>query len=257
VADDLELEAEDHRAQMRTDAVTPIAAETADFADTSINLAELDVAPDALSGFDAPITEPLSLDSHTEPQAADEADAPPADHEQVKVIGNLRIGIPLFNIFLNEADEQSRRLGIELAEWAHDLSQPVTDAAIALSHSLAGNSATVGFADLSYLARLLEHLYDAVGCEEVPSGFAQRSDRWVPPLSSGVSRCATSVLMRRRWVLSPPMSTLFERSSAMTRDGEAPPSAADCCAKKVFTKPGTYSYTCEMHPFMSGKIVVD
>jgi len=27
--------------------------------------------------------------------------------------------------------------------------------------------------------------------------------------------------------------------------------------KKVFTKPGTYSYTCEMHPFMSGKIVVD
>jgi plastocyanin len=27
--------------------------------------------------------------------------------------------------------------------------------------------------------------------------------------------------------------------------------------KKVFTKPGTYSYTCEMHPFMTGKIVVD
>ena len=27
--------------------------------------------------------------------------------------------------------------------------------------------------------------------------------------------------------------------------------------KKRFTKPGTYSYTCEMHPFMSGKIVVE
>jgi plastocyanin len=26
--------------------------------------------------------------------------------------------------------------------------------------------------------------------------------------------------------------------------------------RKVFTKPGTFSYTCEMHPFMSGKIVV-
>ena len=41
-----------------------------------------------------------------------------ADDEQVKVIGPLRISIPLFNIYLNEADELSRRLGTELAEWA-------------------------------------------------------------------------------------------------------------------------------------------
>ena len=34
---------------------------------------------------------------------------------------------------------------------------PVADHAVALAHSLAGNSATVGFADLSHLARLLEH----------------------------------------------------------------------------------------------------
>jgi plastocyanin len=27
--------------------------------------------------------------------------------------------------------------------------------------------------------------------------------------------------------------------------------------KKQFTKPGTYSYTCEMHPFMTGKVVVE
>jgi plastocyanin len=27
--------------------------------------------------------------------------------------------------------------------------------------------------------------------------------------------------------------------------------------RKTFTKPGTYSYTCEMHPFMSGTIVVE
>lgn len=26
--------------------------------------------------------------------------------------------------------------------------------------------------------------------------------------------------------------------------------------KRQFTKPGTYSYTCEMHPFMTGKVVV-
>ena len=78
--------------------------------------------------------------------------------EQVKVIGPLRISIPLFNIYLNEADELSRRLVTELSEWSVDHErQPVTDTAIALAHSLAGSSATVGYADLSALARALEH----------------------------------------------------------------------------------------------------
>lgn len=87
-----------------------------------------------------------------EPPAALEPEA-----EAFRQIGPLRVAIPLFNIFLNEADEQSRRLGTELAEWSHDVSQPVSDLAIALAHSLAGNSATVGFTELSQLARSLEH----------------------------------------------------------------------------------------------------
>ncbi len=69
----------------------------------------------------------------------------------------MRIGIPLFNIYLNEADELSRRLMTEVAEWAMELHRPVGEVPIALAHSLAGSSATVGFADLSHLARLLEH----------------------------------------------------------------------------------------------------
>ena len=79
------------------------------------------------------------------------------DAEQYKMIGPLRIGITLFNIYLNEADELSRRLVTELAEWAHELYRPVSDNAVALAHSLAGSSATVGFLDLSQLARTLEH----------------------------------------------------------------------------------------------------
>jgi chemosensory pili system protein ChpA (sensor histidine kinase/response regulator) len=42
-----------------------------------------------------------------------------------KLIGPLRISIALFNIFLNEADELSRKLSVGLAEWAAELSQPV------------------------------------------------------------------------------------------------------------------------------------
>ena len=79
------------------------------------------------------------------------------DDEQIKRVGELRIGIPLFNIYLNEADELSRRLGTELAEWAMELHRPIGESAAALAHSLAGSSATVGFADLSQLARALEH----------------------------------------------------------------------------------------------------
>jgi chemosensory pili system protein ChpA (sensor histidine kinase/response regulator) len=85
------------------------------------------------------------------------AHAVAGDDEAVKVVGPLRIAIPLFNIYLTEADELSRRLTTEVAEWAMELHRPVGEGAIALAHSLAGSSATVGFGDLSHLARGLEH----------------------------------------------------------------------------------------------------
>ncbi len=84
-------------------------------------------------------------------------DEPASDADAYRQIGPLRIGIPLFNIYLNEADELSRRLGVELAEWALEQHRPVGDAAVALAHSLAGNSGTVGYVELSQLARELEH----------------------------------------------------------------------------------------------------
>ncbi len=93
--------------------------------------------------------------------------------ESVKVVGPLRIGIALFNVYLNEADELSRKLTTEVAEWAMELHRPVGVAAVALAHSLAGSSATVGFADLSYLARLLEHALmrsQAIGSGTVDEG---------------------------------------------------------------------------------------
>jgi len=79
------------------------------------------------------------------------------DDEQTRFIGSLRIGIPLYNVFLNEADEWSRRLVTEVGEWVMERHQPVSDSTVALAHSLAGSSATVGFAALSAMARALEH----------------------------------------------------------------------------------------------------
>ncbi len=61
-------------------------------------------------------------------------------------------------MYLNEADEWSRRLVTEVSEWALELDHPVGDSTVALAHSLAGSSATVGFEALSEIARIFEHV---------------------------------------------------------------------------------------------------
>ncbi|WP_066266789.1 hybrid sensor histidine kinase/response regulator [Hydrogenophaga palleronii] len=86
--------------------------------------------------------------------------------EQTRVIGSLRIGIKLYNVYLNEADEWSRRLSTVLAEWALERHEAVPEQAEALAHSLAGSSATVGFQSLSNIARALEHAIGSVGLHQ-------------------------------------------------------------------------------------------
>ncbi len=96
------------------------------------------------------------------PAQAEIPSAPVPMDETVKVIGDLHISIPLYNVYLNEADEWSRRLVTSLQEWSMELQEPLPDTAVALAHSLAGSSATVGFNALSDAARLLEHALEHV-----------------------------------------------------------------------------------------------
>ena len=105
--------------------------------------------------LEAPVDElelaiPEVLVAPEAPALVEEAD------EQVKVIGHLRLSIPLYNVYLNEADEWSRRLQVELSEWAMELQKPLPDSLVSLAHSLLGSSATVGFVALSEMARALE-----------------------------------------------------------------------------------------------------
>ena len=96
-------------------------------------------------------------------QASADTDMP---DEQTRVIGSLRIGLKLYNVYLNEADEWSRRLCTGLAEWALERHEPVPEQAEALAHSLAGSSATVGFQSLSDIARALEHAIGSVSLHQ-------------------------------------------------------------------------------------------
>ncbi|MEJ8847239.1 Hpt domain-containing protein [Variovorax rhizosphaerae] len=84
------------------------------------------------------------------------AAANPRTDERIKSIGPLRIGMALYNVYLDEADEWSRQLASDVGAWALEPRLPMPDSAVALAHSLAGSSATVGFQGLSGLARLLE-----------------------------------------------------------------------------------------------------
>ncbi|MBC7942731.1 MAG: Hpt domain-containing protein, partial [Chitinophagaceae bacterium] len=155
------------------------------------------------------------------------------EEEQVKVIGDLRIGIPLFNIFLNEADEQSRRLSVELAEWALEHERhAVADSSIALAHSLAGNSATVGYTDLSALARALEHAlmrsqaagHGQAGEPELFSDSADEIRRLLHQFAAGFLRPVSPQLMERladheRW----PVPVVAEVEPEPMPDAEAAP----------------------------------
>ena len=116
-----------------------------------------DAAQDAsLAGTGVDVSLPeAGLEPCVVPVSEPEEETP--TDEAVKVIETLRIGIPLYNVYLNEADEWSRRLVTCMQEWALELHEPLPDMAVALAHSLAGSSSTVGFSALSDLARVVEH----------------------------------------------------------------------------------------------------
>jgi chemosensory pili system protein ChpA (sensor histidine kinase/response regulator) len=150
----LELEPEPETMAPPVDAVAP----APDAGELSFEL-DLGALDESIAAEPATADGPVPQVAPAEVPAEELAGGPGSaeDDEQIKRVGELRIGIPLFNIYLNEADELSRRLGTELAEWAMELHRPVGESAAALAHSLAGSSATVGFADLSRLSRALEH----------------------------------------------------------------------------------------------------
>lgn len=86
----------------------------------------------------------------------DVAQPEPVSADEVRHIGDLQVPTALFNIYLQEAEELSRRLTAGLADWAEALDRPVGQDLVTAAHSLGGSSATVGYDDLAHLARALE-----------------------------------------------------------------------------------------------------
>ncbi len=115
---------------------------------------------------DSPLEEAPAPEPEPEPELApapapdpaiEAVSAPePLPEDRVKVIGPLKVDQALFNVYLQEADEWSRRLQVEVSEWALDPRQPLPASLVTWAHSLGGSSSMIGFSVLADLARLLE-----------------------------------------------------------------------------------------------------
>jgi chemosensory pili system protein ChpA (sensor histidine kinase/response regulator) len=204
----------------------------------SVELIELDLGDDFFGSAPAVDAAPLVSELSPTPAVAAAAEpaeaagaAPLSDDDQVKIVGPLRIGIPLFNIYLNEADELSRRLTTEVAEWAMELHRPVGEMPIALAHSLAGSSATVGFSELSHLSRLLEHALmrsQAIGVGTTDEGrlfvdSAEEVRRLLHQFAAGFLKPAAPELLER----------LAEHEISSARRLEAANAAADAAPPSI------------------------
>ncbi|MBF5002959.1 hybrid sensor histidine kinase/response regulator [Diaphorobacter caeni] len=132
-------------------------------------LADVESVPQSFSDFVFEATPPVAeevpelQEVAEEVEEAEKVEVPEAEQvvaveDSTKVIGSLRISLPLFNVYLSEAEEWSQRLINDLQFWKQEQAdKPVPESAIARAHSLAGSSATVGFTALSEMSRLLEH----------------------------------------------------------------------------------------------------
>ncbi|WP_043114242.1 Hpt domain-containing protein, partial [Pseudacidovorax intermedius] len=121
---------------------------------------ELSMAPPDAADVEPPVAEvatPAPVQDDAAPPTLPPQEAPaPVAGDDVRLVGGLRIPLTLYNVYLSEADEWSRQLAELLAGWARTPGTRLPDEAVAAAHSLAGSSATVGFALLSELARLVE-----------------------------------------------------------------------------------------------------
>jgi len=122
----------------------------------------------------APVAEPVdeaALEAAAEPVAADvdakvipfpfaqtgEPEEMPHD-DGVKEIGPTRISVALYNVYLQEADDLIRRLGVDFSEWRHEGRTPPSELALRAAHTLQGSSAVVELEPVRQLADALEQV---------------------------------------------------------------------------------------------------
>ena len=159
------------------------------------------VAPAPLTLLAAPVWRALPDAVPGLPSAADldvtawglaaNADHAAVASDEIKVIGGLRLEIPAFNVFLNDADEASRQLCMVLAEWAERPDLPAPAQAAVQARSLAQGAERMGHVALASLSLLLAQVLQACAA---PQASAAGGSSPEPPAQS---LCAAAEEIRR------------------------------------------------------------
>lgn len=86
-----------------------------------------------------------------------------SDDDHYKVIGPVRIGLALYNVYLQEADDLVRQFATDLSEWKHENHPCPSELALRVAHTLQGSASTVGLEPVRDIAEALEQLLLLLG----------------------------------------------------------------------------------------------
>jgi hypothetical protein len=150
------------------------------------------------------------------------ADRGVTPEDEIKVIGALRLEIPVFNAFLNDADEASRRLSMVLAEWADDPAWPVPAEAAVQAFALAQGADRVGHEALAALSHLLVRVLRACATSPAPAAVLA-APAWVAQTLTAAAEEMRRVLHQfAAGFLTEPSAACVARLGQCLADPQAP-----------------------------------
>ncbi|SOZ15414.1 Response regulator receiver of TWO COMPONENT REGULATORY system (SENSOR HISTIDINE KINASE AND RESPONSE REGULATOR HYBRID) TRANSCRIPTION REGULATOR PROTEIN [Cupriavidus taiwanensis] len=89
------------------------------------------------------------------------------EDDHYKVIGPVRIGLALYNVYLQEADGLLRQFATDISEWRHEAHPCPSELALRVAHTLQGSASTVGLEPVREIAEALEALLLQLGSHPV------------------------------------------------------------------------------------------
>ncbi|NUA29415.1 hybrid sensor histidine kinase/response regulator [Cupriavidus basilensis] len=95
------------------------------------------------------------------------ASTPAEENDHFKLIGPVRISLPLYNVYLQEADDLIRQFATDLSEWRHEGRPCPSELALRVAHTLQGSASTVGLEPVRAIAEALERLMLQLGAHPV------------------------------------------------------------------------------------------
>ena len=153
--------------------------------------------------------------------------------DNLKHVGELRISLPLYNIYLAETDELLRVLERDFGEWRHEARAVSADALQAV-HTLAGSSGTVGFTALRDLAHALEIAIETVVAPR--AGLADAQHDVLEHATNGIRQMLQAFALGE---LAPAQPALIEELNTLWRALTAPPPAATAPEPEPAPEPET------------------